>query len=237
MMSPSAKHPPGIFITGTDTDVGKTYVGALIARALTAQELRVGVYKPTASGCVNRDGELVSTDAEQLWHAAGRQGDFDRVCPQRFTAPLAPHLAARAEGKRLDESLLRSGLDYWRECSDFIVVEGAGGLMSPLGDEEYVADLAADLGYPLVVVAANRVGTINQVLQTLITAAGFREGLDVLGVILNDATPDDNDPSRATNQKEIAARAFAPVVAHTRFGAEEIDVSWLQLNAPSRQHT
>ena len=167
---------PGLFITGTDTGVGKTYVGALIARSLTADGRRVGVYKPAASGCRRENGQLVSDDAVALWNAAGRPGDLDRVCPQRFAAALAPHLAARDEGTQIDADRLREGLEYWRRRSEVVVVEGAGGLMSPLGDDDYVAGLAKDFGFPLVVVARNALGTINQTLQTLITAVTFRGG-------------------------------------------------------------
>ena len=106
---------PGLFITGTDTGVGKTYVAALIARSLVASGRRVGVYKPAASGCIrDAHGCLVSDDAVALWEAAGRPSDLEHVCPQRFAAPLAPHLAARGEGREIDANLLRSGLDYWR---------------------------------------------------------------------------------------------------------------------------
>ena len=101
----------GLFITGTNTGVGKTYVAALIARALAAAGRQVGVYKPAASGCQREaDGGLISDNALALWNAAGRPGELKRVCPQRFEAPLAPHLAAAREGKRLDAALMRSGL-------------------------------------------------------------------------------------------------------------------------------
>ena len=177
----------GLFVTGTDTEVGKTYVAALIARALAAEGRRVGVYKPAASGCTREGDRLVAGDAVALWEAAGRPGTLEDVCPQVFAAPLTPHLAAAAEGKRLDAGLLRRGLDVWRERSDVVIVEGAGGLMSPLGDEEFVADLAYDLGWPLIVVANNSLGVINHVLQTLVVAATFREGLPVAGIVLNQA--------------------------------------------------
>src|SRR4029079_7760739 len=97
----------GLFITGTGTGVGKTYVGALIARALRNSGKRVGVYKPVASGCEMRGGTLVSPDAVALWDAAGRPGTLEQVCPQTFAAPLAPHLAARADGRRIDSKQLR----------------------------------------------------------------------------------------------------------------------------------
>src|SRR5688572_7090297 len=100
-----SKHVPGLFITGTDTGVGKTYIGCLIARSLRAAGLSVGVYKPAASGCQREGDTLVSEDAVALWQAAGQPGELERVCPQRFAAPLAPHLAAREEGRSIDEAL------------------------------------------------------------------------------------------------------------------------------------
>ena len=178
----------GLFITGTDTGVGKTYVASGIARRLRAAGRRVGVYKPAASGCARRDERLWIEDAARLWEAAGRPHSIETVCPQAFAAPLAPHLAARAEGRELDEALLVTGLEPWAD-SEIVLIEGAGGLMSPMGEQIYVADLALELGYPLVVVAPNQIGVINQTLQTLITAATFREGLTVAGVVLNDCRP------------------------------------------------
>src|SRR5687767_5321520 len=122
-----ARKPPGLFITGSDTGVGKTYVTAMIARALHHQGHCVGVYKPVATGCQpcatgsasaskgtskargtrRNNGEIVSNDAIALWEAAGRPGKLKNVCPQCFRAPLAPHLAAREEGKVVDPILLR----------------------------------------------------------------------------------------------------------------------------------
>ncbi len=225
-------HVPGLFITGTDTEVGKTYAAALIARALTASGHRVGVYKPAASGCRREGGELISDDALTLWDAADRPGELDRVCPQRFTAPLAPHLAAKADGKRLDAGMLRRGLDYWAERSDIVIVEGVGGLMCPLGDQEYVADLADEFGFPLIVVSRNALGTINQTLQTLITAATFRQPLDTAGIVLNHPTaPPSDDPSTATNRAELAARCEPPILAEIAWQADDFDthVDWFDL--------
>ena len=221
----------GLFIAGTDTGVGKTYVAALIARALVQAGRSVGVYKPVASGCRREGKDLVSDDAVALWEAAGRPGELHRVCPQRFAAPLAPHLAARAEGRLVDAALLRSGLDYWREHSDVLLVEGSGGLLSPVTDDEYVADLAAAFGYPLIVVARNALGTINQTLQTLAAAAAFRDGLEVAGVVLNDATADPADLSRESNLAELRARCLPPLLGRVRFQATAIDlgVDWFGL--------
>lgn len=246
------KQIPGLFITGVDTGVGKTYVASLIARRLRAEGRKVGVYKPAASGCARQGGRLVSDDAVALWNAAGRPGEFDRVCPQCFEAPLAPHLAARAEGRRLDADLLRRGLEYWRERSEIILVEGSGGLMSPLGDDEYVADLAEEFGFPLVVVSRNVLGTICQTLQTLITAAVYRGGVDgtlplrgkrfsdgqtagatpnhsgrglfTAGVVLNHLTaPSADDASLPQNRGELAARCVPPILAEVGWAADDFD--------------
>ena len=226
-----AEHTPGLFITGTDTEVGKTYVTALIARAMVAAGHRVGVYKPAASGCRRQGETLVADDAVSLWEAAGRPGELQRVCPQRFLAPVAPHVAAREEGKQLDAALLRDGLTYWQQRSDVVLVEGAGGLMSPMGDEEYVADLAYDLGFPLVIVSRNVLGTINQTLQTLITAAAFYEGLPIAGVVLNNPTAPADDASLATNRQELAARCGPPLLAEVGWKATEFDcqLDWFAL--------
>jgi dethiobiotin synthetase len=228
---PMQQYIPGLFITGTDTDVGKTYVGAMIARALNSAGHRVGVYKPVASGCRREGDRLIPDDALLLWRAAGEPGQFDRVCPQCFQAPLAPHLAARAEGKEIDKHLLRDGLDYWRSCSDIVLVEGAGGLLSPLGDTDYVADLARDFGFPLVVVARNALGTINHTLLTLHAAQTLHNGLKVAGIVLNNPTPPGADLSTNSNPRELASRSSVPLLAEVFWKATAFNsaVDWLHL--------
>ncbi len=222
----------GLFITGTGTGVGKTYVACLIARALRQSGKRVGVYKPVASGCELQNGELISPDALSLWAAAGEPETLEAVCPQRFAAPLAPHLAARAEGKRVDASLLRSGSEFWRTSSDVVIVEGAGGLMSPMSEDDYNADLAASLGFPLVVVAANELGTINATLQTLIAAATYGEGLSIAGVVLNSPRKLADDPSTDSNPDELARRCMPPLLAIVDHAGEfDREVDWAQLAA------
>ena len=221
--------PPGLFITGTDTAVGKTYIAAKIAATLHAAGHRVGVYKPVASGCRRTGAELVSEDAVALWNAAGRPGTLAQVCPQRFEAPLAPHLAARAAGAEVSAKLLRGGLEFWRECSDVIIVEGAGGLLSPLADTDYVADLAVAFGFPLIVVADNSLGTIHRTLATLVVAATYADGLDVAGVILN-SPREKEDPSAASNLSELRARSMPPVLAAVAWQGElPADIDWLAL--------
>jgi dethiobiotin synthetase len=220
----------GLFVVGTDTGVGKTYVASRIAAALVRSGHHVGVYKPAASGCRRIGRTLVSDDAVSLWKAAGEPGRLRAVCPQRFAAPLAPHLAARQERKEINSRLLRSGIEYWRKRSDIVIVEGAGGLMSPMGELDYVADLATHFGYPLVVVAPNRIGTINSTLLTLMAAAARR--LVIAGIILNDILPPGHDdPSVHGNRMELETRCVPPVLAQVRYGGASFDASidWLRL--------
>jgi dethiobiotin synthetase len=126
---------------------------------------------------------------------------------------------------------MRRGLDYWRERSEIVIVEGVGGLMSPVGEDEYVADLAAEFGYPLVVVARNALGAINQTLQTLIVAATFRDGLPTAGIVLNRTAPPSDDPSVDSNRDELARRAISPVLAEVPWRAETFDrqVDWFAI--------
>ncbi len=191
----AALNIPGVFIIGTDTEVGKTYQAVKLARALYARAIRVGVYKPVASGVAAEEtigespaDDLTShdqapSDAACLQAAAQRQEPIARICPQSFRAPLAPPVAARLEGRTVDEPMLRAGAEWWKNACDFLIVEGAGGALSPISDSLTVLDLASDLQLPLIVVAANRLGVVNHCLLTLEAAAA--RGLEVVGVVLN----------------------------------------------------
>ena len=176
----------GLFVTGTDTGVGKTAVTVAIVRKLVQDRgLRVGVYKPVSSGV--EPGRFSESDAARLWEAAGRPLSIEAVCPQMFAAAISPPRSARAEGRLVDEQLLRAGFDAWRDASDIVIVEGAGGLLSPLGDRLLNADLALDLGLPLVVVDAARLGSIGRTLA-IVEAAAAR-GLRLAAVVLSQVEP------------------------------------------------
>ena len=132
------------------------------------------------------------------------------------------------KAERSTPRLLRSGLDYWRSRCEIVLVEGAGGLMSPLGDGEYVADLALDLGFPLIVVSRNMLGTINATLQTLITASVYRGGLAVAGVVLNHpAPPSADDISLASNRAELPPAAPRRCWPPWRSGPRGLTARWI----------
>jgi dethiobiotin synthetase len=197
---------PGLFVTGTDTDVGKTAVAAAIARQLVAAGRRVGVYKPVASGVTT-----AASDARRLWEAAGSPLSIELVCPQAFTAPLSPPRAARAEGRCVDEALLRSGVAPWHAASDIVIVEGAGGLFSPAGDRSLNIDLARDLALPLVIVDAARLGAIGRSLMAV--AAARAAGLPVAAVVLSYTQPLGGAKDEPASDVRIAADSSVDLAA------------------------
>lgn len=220
----------GVFITGTDTNAGKTYVAVAIARRLAGAGLRTGVYKPVASGG--------GGDARDLWLAAGCPLDLTRVCPQSFSLPLAPHHAARAENRAVDEDLLVAGLDPWIASCDVVVMEGAGGLFSPLSDRLLNVDLALRAGFPAVIVDGGALGCIGRVLATC-TAAAAR-GLPVAAVVVSQRSgdgaraPDDPASPRriaAEGAAELRRRLAGTPVLFLPHGADttEPDADWMAL--------
>lgn len=206
----------GLFVTGTDTDVGKTHVACQIVRACRDAGIRVGAYKPVCSGAeVDAEGNRYWPDVAALSAALPADVPLDQICPQCFQVPLAPPSAAAAEERSIDTALLAGGIDRWRTQVDLLVVEGVGGLLCPLTENESIADLAGRLGYPLVVVAALRLGVINHTLLTIEVAR--QRQLAIAGILLNEVGPDDG--SRASSVAEITARSEVPVLGVVPFQA------------------
>ncbi len=209
----------GLLITGTDTGVGKTHVTAGLAAALRQRGLRTGVYKPVCSGAVCLpDGTVVWPDLEQLHAAVDRSCSLEAICSTRLMAPLAPPVAAQQEGIELSLDLMTAGVDRWREHCDLLLVEGVGGWLCPLTPTETIRDFARQLNFPVLVVSAQRLGTIN---HTLLTVESIRQsGLPVAGVILNSPQPD-RDISAAANALEIERRGKVPVLGILSYAPNE----------------
>jgi dethiobiotin synthetase len=209
----------GCFITGTDTDVGKTFVTCALAGALKRGGRDVGVMKPVETGCVERGGGLVPADALALKEAAGASDTLDAINPYRFAAPLAPNMAARNTGREIDLTIIKERFKDLSTKHDLVLVEGAGGLLAPVTDNETMADLAALLGLPLVIVAPSRLGCINHTLLTVRTAE--QKGIPVLGIILNHPVPmDAADLSTQYNLEEIKRLAKVPVLGEVPYMEE-----------------
>lgn len=210
-----------ILVTGTDTNVGKTWVSCLILRHLLSKNLRTGAYKPVCSGAVQADnGDPRWTDVANLAAAIGRDESDELVCPQRFLAPLAPNVAAAEEGREVDDGRLSDGLQAWENHCDHLVIEGAGGLMCPLSEQSTVLDLAARLACPILIVADNRLGVISHTLLTVHTARS--SGLSVAAVVLNHTSTSKDDASRSSNASQL--RKWLPdVPLYTcRFNGSEL---------------
>jgi len=175
--------PHGIFVTGTDTGVGKTLVAAGLAALFREKGLSVGVMKPVQTGCLTRHGVRTAPDARLLLQASGADDPIDRVCPYRFLLPAAPWVAAEHESARID--IGRIEINYKRLSSRhrIMLVEGAGGLLTPITSDTAMLELARRLNLPLIIVATTRLGTLNHTLLTVRWAQ--REGASVLGVIFN----------------------------------------------------
>jgi dethiobiotin synthetase len=197
-----------VFVTGTDTGVGKTRMAAAIARALTGAGRRVGVLKPVATGASRDGARWRCADAEALIEAIGGGADVERVAPLIFEAPLAPAVAARLGGEPLSWARVLGAVDgalsWWADRADVMIVEGVGGLLCPLAEGATVADLAIALDYPLVIVARRGLGTLNHTLLT-VEAARLR-GLRVAGIVLNATGPAADPLAEATNPGELARR-------------------------------
>ncbi len=173
----------GIFITGTDTGVGKTLFGCGLAALLRESGYKAGVMKPAETGCEQRDGKLIPEDAIRLKEASGCAEPLEKICPYRLPEPLAPSIAAERAGVKIDVDHLMAVYHDISSKPAVTLVDGAGGLMVPLLPSYTYADLARVLKLPLIVVAANRLGAINHLLLTLEHASC--KGLTVWGYVLN----------------------------------------------------
>jgi dethiobiotin synthetase len=207
---PGPPSGPGVFVTGTGTEVGKTVVAAAIARTLAASGREVAVFKPAVTG-LEEPGEA---DHELLRRAAGSTQSDAEIAPYRYRPPVSPHLGAALAGERIDPARLLAAAAEAAAGADVLVCEGVGGLLVPLaaglrppaGDEVerpyLVRDLAAGLGYPLVIAASPGLGTINQTLLTI--EAARAAGLGIAMVVL---TPWPGRPTEIerSNRETIAA--------------------------------
>lgn len=217
----------GLFVSGTDTGVGKTVVACALLRTLRGRGFDVGVMKPIETGV----GELGPLDASALREAAGVGDDLSDVCPLAFGLAAAPNVAAAAEGRRIEVSELLASFDRLRARHELIVVEGAGGLLVPLLDDFCMADLAGAFGLPLVLVARAALGTINHTRLSLREAE--RRGLDVAGVVVSHAsgrlsTADEANLSHLRRELGgLLLGEIPPLAPGTRPDAECLDVERL----------
>ena len=198
---------------GTDTGVGKTLVSSAIIRLLLKQNQAVFAAKPLATGSEKQpDGTLRHGDVAQMAEALGGKPVWVGF---ESPHPAAPSVAARWEGKKLDLMQMAKDLKFAIPAGHFAVVEGAGGLLCPAGPGISIADLAEELGFPVLLVAKNCLGVLNHTLLALEVARG--RGLEVLGIILNQLTAP-GDRVEAENAAELARLAQVPILLEVPFG-------------------
>lgn len=191
----------GIFITGTDTEVGKTYVSAMIAEALSKTNISCGVFKPIATG--NRD------DAETLIKAAKIKESPQTVTPIFFNNPMSPYGASLLENKVFDMKKVQKTFKYFINTYDFTIVEGIGGLLVPIKKNYFVSDMIKSFNLPAIIVARFGLGTLNHTLLTWEVLK--KEKIKIAGIILS-GKRNKKDISVKTNAKLIKEITKLPVL-------------------------
>ena len=203
-----------LFLTGTDTDVGKTYVATLLVRALRAEGVDAVGLKPLC--CGGRE------DAEALHAANGGAIPLNDVNPVWLRPPAAPYTAAMIENRPTDLALIRETFARLRGAHESLIVEGVGGWLVPITRDYFVSDLAAEFALPIAVVVANRLGALN---HTLLTVQAIRaRGLKCAGLILNHTLPPPEPPDIATttNRAMLEDLLDVPVLFEITHGQREI---------------
>lgn len=211
-----------IFITGTGTDVGKTFVSGLLVKELVQRGANVGYYKPVLSGAQNINGELHAGDCEYVINKSGLSQNPLKSASYIFEEAVSPHLAAKNTGIKIDKNIIISDFNSFKK--DFLVVEGAGGITCPLeiDTETYlISDLIKDIDLNVVIVADAGLGVINAVLLTLEYAK--YHGINVKGVILNKFIR--NNIMYIDNLNTIENLGDTKVVGLVEIGAQNIE--WL----------
>jgi len=205
----------GLFITGTDTGVGKTSVSILLGLFLQQRGIKVGLMKPIATGGHWEGDRLVSPDAIYMKKALSLEDEPELINPLCLEPPLAPLVAARLTRQELNLVAVREAFETLAHRYDYLIVEGIGGLLVPLTRDTLVADLARDLALPLLVVARPSLGTINHTLLTIRCAR--HEGLTIRGFILNDTSGTEIGLAELTNPQIIEELTQVPFCGYIPF--------------------
>ena len=217
----------GVFVTGTDTEVGKTVVAAALAAVLSERGYNPGVMKPVATGCRFGGEYPEGDDMLCLLESSGATDPVTLVTPYAYEPAVAPTVAAALADREIE---LDTIMEAYRELAlnhDVMVVEGIGGIMVPLSRNTTVVDMARELGLPLIIVARSSLGTINHTLLTV--HAAETAGLEVAAVVLNRFSPGSEDLVVRNNPREISAHINAPVI--TLAEAENVNIAQAQLGS------
>ena len=204
----SAAVPRGLFVTGTDTEVGKTLAATVLMHHYRRRGLKVAGMKPVAAGCHETASGWKNEDVEALLAASNVTASIDDVNPYLFREPIAPHVAAARAGRSIDIGRIVASFEALHARADVVVVEGAGGFLVPLSDSEDFGDLAQRLCLPVVLTVGMRLGCINHALLT--QEAIIARGLHLAGWIANRIDPHMSAPEE--NLATLEARLRAPLL-------------------------
>jgi len=211
----------GVFVTGTDTGVGKTYVSAGLAAALMRRGVDVGVMKPAETGCVMRAGRLIPRDALLLMKSANVRDSLSLVNPYRFRKPLAPAVAAECEGKTISLKKIHGSFLSLSSRHEFMIVEGAGGIMAPLSGKHTYLDLVKKMGLPVLIVSRPGLGTIN---HTLLTIAALKKRRTVIaGIVINYALDEKSGLAEETSPAIIENMSGIRILGTIHYASRRFD--------------
>ena len=212
----------GIFITATGTDVGKTFVSALLVKKLKDIGINCGYYKPVLSGAEWIHGELVPGDCAYVKHVANLDGLPKEYLSYMFEHALSPHLAAKIENTQIKLDKIQKDFENLKTKYEYIVVEGAGGIVCPMdldgGKSFLIKDIIKGLQLDILIVAPAKLGSINSAVLTVEYAKN--NGINVKGIILNNYNPD--DIMQQDNKKQIEKLTGIPVIAEVKNGDKEL---------------
>jgi dethiobiotin synthetase len=201
--------PKSYFIVGTDTDVGKTYVASRIIQQFVKDGYKTVGMKPIASGCeIDANRQLINEDVTALSKASNVQAPLDLINPYRFQPAIAPHIAAQKVGAEINIPTILKAYESLKNYAEIVLVEGAGGFLVPINQTQTLADLAAALKLPIILVVGMRLGCINHALLTV--EAIQQRGLDLAGWVANQIDPE--MPVFDENLKSLKSRIDAPLL-------------------------
>lgn len=204
------KRQLSLFITGTDTDVGKTVVTAILGLAYQEKGINVGYFKPVQSGATCKNGKLIPPDAEFCRQMLNLDIPAEQLCGYIFEPPVSPHLAAKWARMQIDPAYIKARYDLLAKQYETLLVEGTGGLLVPLAENYFIRELVKALHLPLIIVARPGLGTLNHTLLTLECAR--QSGIKIAGVIINRA-PTIHDPVVENNIETIAKMGKTKILA------------------------
>lgn len=214
-----------IFVTATGTDIGKTYISALLVKKLREFGFNCGYYKPALSGAIKQpDGSLLPGDCDFVVKTSGLNIQPIDCVTYCFEEAVSPHLAAERLGVKIEKSKIKSEFEQRKKNYDYLVVEGAGGITCPFNMKEEILllpDIIKALGLNVVIVADGGLGTINSVLLTVEYAK--QQGINIKGLILNNFQEDNF--MHLDNKKQIERLTGINVIATVKKGDDDLNIS------------